>query len=295
MAAPESTGEELKGALEVAGSSADFPHLARLLLYHYDLWIDDTPYALAEIEFYLHNRDHPDPYVHRNPDQLQTSGRWCFHRASPAPGAAFRGGTYKGLDITFGRPGDAGGVLIRAIYRLADGAYTEGPCKTVERILEDLGYPSIQALVQDPAYEFAERDAFDNLRFRLERRRAPRPVQPPDAATVPEYPGYALTIREGLRVPNRLGAQEHRIHFWFWGAPYRYVARPDLVKKHCMMVSRSLIEAHGLGAAKTILGGRPLRVQAGARHGVGPLIGRDEDDPFAQRPDAPRPDAPGPD
>ncbi|KXS19038.1 hypothetical protein M427DRAFT_181607 [Gonapodya prolifera JEL478] len=55
-------------------------------------------FRLAELEFYLHREpDHPDPFSHRHPDQ-RSRGRWYFHKL----GGSYRGGTWKGLDITFG-------------------------------------------------------------------------------------------------------------------------------------------------------------------------------------------------
>src|SRR5687768_6144859 len=66
-------------------------------------------HRILELEFYLHNAEHPDPYVHRNPQQL-TVGQWYFHRT----GNSYKGGTYKGLDITFGAD-SYGGILIRTL------------------------------------------------------------------------------------------------------------------------------------------------------------------------------------
>jgi len=41
-----------------------------------------------------------DPFTHKDPLQ-QTCGQWYFHKI----GAQYKGGTYKGLDLTFGDVG----------------------------------------------------------------------------------------------------------------------------------------------------------------------------------------------
>ena len=54
-------------------------------------------YRLVEIEFYLKGGPHQDMYAHCNKDQ-KTCGEWYFHKQKEG----YKGGTYKGLDITFG-------------------------------------------------------------------------------------------------------------------------------------------------------------------------------------------------
>ena len=80
-----------------------FANVARVLLAS-RLRVNDRSVDLCEIEFYLHGDDHPDPFVHRDPMQ-RSFGRWYFHRV----GENYRGGTFKGLDITFGSDGYYGG------------------------------------------------------------------------------------------------------------------------------------------------------------------------------------------
>jgi hypothetical protein len=66
-------------------------------------------------------------------------------------GGVYKSGSYKGLDVTFGKPeiGAVGGILLRAIMpvdvELKDGVlqvsgggkdkFVEGPCNSVNRIL----------------------------------------------------------------------------------------------------------------------------------------------------------------
>lgn len=62
-------------------------------------------------------------------------GQWYFHKF----GKSYKSGTYKGLDITFGKGSIAhGGILIRAISQLDPppvNEFIEGPCNCVNKIL----------------------------------------------------------------------------------------------------------------------------------------------------------------
>jgi hypothetical protein len=54
-----------------------------------------------------------DEYTHCNDDQLKY-GYWYFHKF---PNGSYKGGTFKGLDITLGNNKDKYcGILIRSIY-----------------------------------------------------------------------------------------------------------------------------------------------------------------------------------
>src|SRR4051812_48966588 len=82
------------------------------------------------MEFYLHTKEHPDPYVHMD-QQQKTVHEWYFHKAK-ANGENYKGGTFKGLDITFGEE-IYGGILIRTIGIKYEGRteIIEGPCNVV--------------------------------------------------------------------------------------------------------------------------------------------------------------------
>ena len=125
-------------------------------------------FRICEVEFYLHCAGHTDTFSHRDELQRASSGQWYFHRQN---GKSYKGGTYKGLDITFGSKGEAfGGVLIRSIeeedvaktvgkktinakgkqqLKLGKGSNTfvEGPCRVVDRLLLAAQVSSIQELV----------------------------------------------------------------------------------------------------------------------------------------------------
>lgn len=66
-------------------------------------------------------------------------------------GASYRGGTYKGLDVCFGRGKDSGtfhGVLIRSILT-PEGELISGPCCCVDYILRTTGTESVADFVNE--------------------------------------------------------------------------------------------------------------------------------------------------
>lgn len=91
-------------------------------------------FFITELElYYRDDKAWPDPFTHGDEMQL-TAARWYFHRS----GSAYKGGTYKGLDITCGvaRTGTYGGLLIRGLRELGGGgSVIDGPCLCVDRIL----------------------------------------------------------------------------------------------------------------------------------------------------------------
>jgi hypothetical protein len=78
-------------------AAAWFDRIAAELINRSNPVVNGAPHRLAEVEFYYHGAGHRDPFAHRDPLQLE-SGRWYFHRA----GGAYRSGSFKGLDLTFG-------------------------------------------------------------------------------------------------------------------------------------------------------------------------------------------------
>lgn len=114
--------------------------LAGRLLNGYRLVAGGSPHRLIEAETYLHSVDHPDPFAHRDPIQLHP-GRWYFHRT----GGAYRGGSFKGVDVTFGGGTAYGGVLLRGL-ELPDGTVIDGPSLVVDHLLKATGFPTVAAL-----------------------------------------------------------------------------------------------------------------------------------------------------
>ena len=106
-------------------------------------------YRIVELEYYYSSPEHPDPYVHLDSHQSHWMC-WYFHRQN---GKSYKGGTYKGLDITIGDIGSpiestksshsrskdvgggAGGLLIRSIVNIETGEVIQGPCKVVNELL----------------------------------------------------------------------------------------------------------------------------------------------------------------
>lgn len=96
-----------------------FDQAADYLLRNCKISLNHRIYAVTEIEFYYFSEIHPDPYVHKHPNQLKT-GIWYFHDV--------------GQDLTFGSDGGYGGILIRGISSLDISRYIDGPVKTFDEI-----------------------------------------------------------------------------------------------------------------------------------------------------------------
>ncbi len=158
---------------------------------------------LLEVEFYLFGPGHPDPYVHAQPGQ-SSYGRWCLHRT----GNSFRGGSFKGLDLSFGPKNVFGGVLLRS---LTDGdQVVRGPCLVVERLLSLLGVAHLAEL--EPALEATTWE--------------PGPPAPDGSS---EAPGVLASARVGLGLARaaRFPAMPRYV-----ARRYRFVADPSFGGPH---------------------------------------------------------------
>lgn len=133
-------GLDAPGAAE-----AWFTAIAMRLLGACRLQIGGAPHRLVEIEFYFDSQEHPDPFTHRHPEQA-TSGRWYFHRI----GASYRGGSFKGLDLTLGDGVAHGGILIRSL-ETPSRRVVVGPSLCVDYLLEATSSPSVAALASAQA------------------------------------------------------------------------------------------------------------------------------------------------
>lgn len=135
-----------------------FDALADLLLRRAVLVAAGVRHRLIEIELYYHGGHHLDEFSHRDPIQRDI-GLWYFHRQGPS----YRGGSYKGVDVTFGRRGSQGddhfgGILLRAIEpmdpvgsphrsdRSDRHGLIEGPSRLVDHLLALTGRPTVAAL-----------------------------------------------------------------------------------------------------------------------------------------------------
>lgn len=115
--------------------------IAKALLLKYVLVVNDKKeFRICEIEFYINNTTHGDQYTHGDVNQ-KTFGKWYFHRYH---GNCYKSGTYKGLDLTLGNKDTFFGVLIRSIYDIETGEFIEGPCRSVNKILELNGVSDVK-------------------------------------------------------------------------------------------------------------------------------------------------------
>ena len=136
----ETLQQELS-ALQGADAFQDFRAIAERLFGEAVLVAGDKKYYIAELELYLD----PDPYIHADTCQIDTAGKWYFHRQN---GKGYKNGTFKGIDLTCGPAGVGGGILLRAVVDVETGAFTEGPCKVVDLILAETDHPNVQSLAQ---------------------------------------------------------------------------------------------------------------------------------------------------
>lgn len=135
--------------------SAEFDRIARELMLDYELRANGHRLRLMEIEFYWRGDERPgvpshhDPFTHAHPLQRDNFGRWYLHRQGVKPDASYKGGSYKGVDVTFGPSGGGGygGILIRSVQRISDGTIIEGPCLVAEEILRMHRVDSLVSLV----------------------------------------------------------------------------------------------------------------------------------------------------
>jgi hypothetical protein len=117
-----------------------FEQIADQLLNRTRLVAGGLPHRLVEIEFYYRGPGHEDPFTHADPIQAHP-GRWYFHRT----GGVYRGGSFKGLDVTFGGGDARGGILIRGMES-PDGRLIDGPSVLVDELLRRTGVASVRDL-----------------------------------------------------------------------------------------------------------------------------------------------------
>ncbi len=117
-----------------------FASLAAQLLLGSRLVVARRAHRIVEIEFYYWSKAHADPFAHRDPLQFQI-GHWYFHRAH----GVYRGGSFKGLDLTFGGGESSGGILLRGLETPA-GSLIDGPSLCVDYLLEATGTTTVAEL-----------------------------------------------------------------------------------------------------------------------------------------------------
>jgi hypothetical protein len=185
-----------------------FDRIAARLLHGTRLWVVGEPHRFTEVELYYHGGGHLDTFTHRDPIQ-KSCGRWYFHRTR----GVYRGGSFKGFDLTFGGPEAFGGVLIRGIEAEEGPKLVDGPSLSVDHLLARTEAPDVAAL--DGA--IAERPAWDEDNpLRLEML--------PEVAQ-----GTILrSARVGLSL-KRLKASEGPLRYIL--RRYRYLSEPRRISK----------------------------------------------------------------
>ncbi|MCI0461737.1 MAG: hypothetical protein L0Z62_32710 [Gemmataceae bacterium] len=123
-----------------AAMDAWFTRIADRLLNGCRLLIGKEAHRFVEVEFYYFGEGHPDPFTHREELQLEC-GRWYFHRTR----GEYRGGSFKGVDLTFGDGKAFGGVLIRGIES-GNGTLIDGPSLWVDHLLDRTGAADVATL-----------------------------------------------------------------------------------------------------------------------------------------------------
>jgi len=176
-------------------------------------------YQFYEIEFYLNSSRHPDPFVHKDKQQLSNS-EWYFHKAK-ANGENYKGGTFKGLDFTFGAEGKYGGILIRAIYNLSENEVIEGPCNTVNHILKMTSAETIIDLV----------DKMNNLKI----------FENNYLKIIP----HKNKLSQEVYASRRVGLKEEKDPN-FARAEYRFLTNPSKIKKDRVGIKKGMKEFHYL-------------------------------------------------
>jgi hypothetical protein len=211
-----------------------FQRIADLLLRRTVLDVAGQAHELCEIEFYLHGEEHADPFTHGQAIQRST-GRWYFHRS----GESYRGGTYKGLDITFGPPDVFGGILIRSLLT-PDGELINGSSLCVEHLLARTGHVDVASLAG--VVGDLNVDAPDSsLRLRPVAERA---------VTIYYTARVGLTLKRVAEHPEML---EYILR------PYRALTRPRKIAKGRVHLIIALHQAGETPAAIEALTGAPKR------------------------------------
>jgi hypothetical protein len=206
----------------------NFNYYANQILNKQVLMINNHPHRIIEIEFYITCQEHPDPFTHKEVDQA-TPDKWYFHKK----GGTYKGGTFKGLDITF-RPTEVkygeenpvyGGILIRSVMGLIDGIIIEGPCRVVDRILALSSCPHI--------LEFTKRNHNKHLDIDDETSQLYLKPKTNEYRSIPHYsnPRVGLTLKN----PNDISKRMEYIM-----KNYRYMIYPNVLKKYRKLIAAKL-------------------------------------------------------
>jgi len=202
-----------------------FEQLAAFLLKSCRLVVAGQPHRLVEIEFYYHGPGHYDPFTHCDAMQARF-GHWYFHRT----GGQYRGGSFKGLDLTIGDGPAHGGVLLRGL-ETPDGQRVEGPSLLVDHLLKLTREAKVAALDAT----LAARPVWDqNSVLHL------GPLPAPEARPIYRSARVGLSLRTATIDSERP---------LFVLQPYRFLTEPKRTSKGKLLLALAL-HAQGLPAAE---------------------------------------------
>lgn len=201
-----------RSVLEPVAFGPWFDSIARQLLYQSRLVVAARAYRITEVETYYCGPGHCDPFAHANPIQGKP-GHWYFHRV----GGSFRGGSFKGVDITFGEEPARAGVFIRGIESI------DGPSLVVDELLR-----------LTRCFHVRELDAIIGSRSVLDPT---SPIHLVGAvANELELPFACPRVGLSLKRANRSTS-----HLEFLFRPYRYLIDPHQSKKGRPMMVAELL------------------------------------------------------
>jgi hypothetical protein len=183
-----------------------FARIAADLLNRTRWIIGGRPHRITEVEFYFRGHEHDDPFTHGDPIQVH-QGRWYFHKTA----GAYRGGTFKGVDVTCGDGTARGGILIRGVAE-EDGSLIDGPSLLVDRVLRSCDLTSVRALDQ----AIADRVVWDPS--------GPMYLEPAADTDLP----ILATARVGLSL-RRAGKDSTKPAYLT--RPYRFLTDPRAIAK----------------------------------------------------------------
>jgi hypothetical protein len=172
-----------------------------------DFVVNGSIYRFAELEAYYHAPGHLDYFSHRQPITRE-NGRWYFHRT----GSQYRGGSFKGLDLTFGDGTAYFGILIRSIID-PSGTIIDGPSLTVDHVLARTrakNVPELDGII-------GGRKVWD----------ASSPLAIRESSKTRSSPVYQCS-RVGMSLKRAIGKREA---LSFVARPYRFLMEPLRISK----------------------------------------------------------------
>ena len=119
--------------------------IAKFLIRSVKISTLSVSFSICEVEMYAFAAGvYEDRFTHRD-SQQEILGTFYFHKK----GGTYKGGSFKGLDLTFGFEKVACGALIRSIREDKEGGrLVEGPSLVVDAILAAAGCKDISAIIK---------------------------------------------------------------------------------------------------------------------------------------------------